>query len=199
VKPFPPASTAIQNNDDAHETEFIPFLVVSIWTGELHELPLNVSASSENCELSTPMQNDDDEHETEVSPLASTWAGAPHELPLNVCACPFPPTATQNDDDGHDTELEALMLVGPDHPEPANADDGTRSALTVTPITATIRTSRLRTPWSPSVRQKPPRPAPPRDRSQQYRRAIPTPPLNFVSCAPHLPIIAAASPASVTE
>jgi hypothetical protein len=77
----------MQNDDEAHETEISELPVVSIWTGELHELPLYVSAYPGR---STAAQNDDDVHETEVmsktSGVLSILAGALHELPLKVCA-----------------------------------------------------------------------------------------------------------------
>jgi hypothetical protein len=153
ASPLP--ETAMQNDEDAHETEvrssgYLVMPGVSIGVGELHELPLSVSAYPAR---SIAAQNDGDGHETDVSePLGScgSGGGGVHELPpLNVWyAYPLVPTTAQNDDDGHDTDPGAFLAsmgVLPDHPPVANADEGATSPIATTATSAAIRPSRQRT------------------------------------------------------
>jgi hypothetical protein len=95
---------------------------LSMLTGALHELPLNVSSLPAS---STAAQNVDDGHDTElISALASMRAGVLHELPLNVAALPCPPTVTHKVSEAQETEAGESMGstgVGVDHDSAASA------------------------------------------------------------------------------
>jgi hypothetical protein len=64
VTAFPLKSTAMQKDDEGHETD-VSTLVPSMLTSELQTLPLNITAFPLE---PTAAQKDGDEHETEVSP-----------------------------------------------------------------------------------------------------------------------------------
>ncbi len=127
-------STATQNDADGHETDMGVLPVPSIFTGALHELPLNVNALPS---VSTATQNDADAHDTALSPYAapSIFIGALHELPLYVNASPCPSTAAQNNADAHDTSTGCEVPgvtggsteTGADHPLAASAVAGASS------------------------------------------------------------------------
>jgi hypothetical protein len=79
---FPLLSTAAQKDDEGHDTE-LSSPTLSIWTGALHELPLNLSARPFP---STAMQNDAETHDTSLSPSPPNGLLAVQVLPLNVSA-----------------------------------------------------------------------------------------------------------------
>jgi hypothetical protein len=100
------ASTATQNDAEAHDTE-VRFWFTSMKSGALHELPSNVNASPLS---STATQKDPDAHDTDVRNAPglltsdATAAGDPHVPPLNVTASPLVSTARQNDVEGHEID-----------------------------------------------------------------------------------------------
>ena len=136
VRAFPPWSTAVQNDDDGHDTAARPF-AASMLAGALQELPLNVSALPWE---STAAQNDAEGQETELSWwLPSISAGALHELPLKATSWPVPSTATQNDEVGQETDDAANVgstALRVDHPFTANAGVGAPTASTIAPSVA---------------------------------------------------------------